>query len=53
MNIPEHCPPEIRCTIYQLVEHPASHLINVLVTRKVKYGIDTQSFAKWYFENEV
>ena len=53
MNIPENFPTELRGKIFEFVGHPTSHLINALITRKVKYGIDTHSFQTWYFENEV
>ena len=53
MSIPENLPIELKIKIYQYVGHPTSHLINALITRKVKYGIDTHSFQTWYFENEV
>ena len=53
MSIPGNLPIGLKLKIMQYVGHPTSHLINVLITRKVKYGIDTHSFQTWYFENEV
>ena len=49
MNIPENFPTELRGKIFEFVGHPTAHLINLLIMRKVKYGIDTHSFTQWYF----
>ena len=45
-------PLEINLLINKFIGNPTASLINKLIMKKTKYGIDTHSFAFWYFNYE-
>ena len=58
MNIPECISKnyeltfEINLLINLFIGNPTASLVNKLIMKKTKYGIDTHSFAFWYFNYE-